>query len=352
MPGMAEHHGPLSSETGSCPFLQRVAYRSFDRKWVVPDARVHHRPSPSLWLTASSKQVFVVEQHAHPISDGPALMFTSLIPDMHHHSGRGGRVLPLYRDADACIPNLTPGLLRFLGTQLGSPATGPDVVAYLAAVTAHPGFTRRFATDLTTPGVRLPLTQDPKLWRDAVLLGREVLWLHTYGERFADQTVGRRAGPPRLGTDRPTVRVGIPDTEEGMPERITYDESTRTLHVGDGQIAPVSPEVWKYQVAGMWVLKHWFGYRKKNPSGNRTSALDHIIATTWTPAMTTELLELINVLGRCVELEPRQADLLDRIMAGPLITIDDLTAASVLPVPATARTIPKSRREDDLFSSG
>lgn len=225
-----------------------------------------------------------------------------------------------------------------------------DLVAYLAAAVAHPAFTARFASDLKTPGVRIPLTRSPNLWTEAVGIGREIVWLHTYGERFVDASAGRRAGSPKVRTTRPVVRIGIPDTEDGMPERITYDEATRTLHVGDGRISPVSPEVWNYRVAGMWVVKHWFGYRKKNPSGNRKSPLDDLIATTWTPAMTTELLELLNVLERCVALEPRQAALLDEIMAGPLLTVDDLTEANVLPVPAAAKAAPKSGPEPDLFS--
>ena len=91
----------------------------------------------------------------------------------------------------------------------------------------------------------------------------------------------------------------------------------------------------------MWVVKHWFGYRKKNPSGNRKSELDHIVATSWTPAMTTELLDLLNVLGRCVTLQPRQAKLLDEIMKAPQITVADLEDAGVLPVPTAAAKAPK-----------
>jgi hypothetical protein len=37
---------------------------------------------------------------------------------------------------------------------------------------------------------------------------------------------------------------------------------------------------------------------------------------------TRHLLNLLNVLGRLVALEPRQADLLDRIVAGPLVAVD------------------------------
>jgi hypothetical protein len=153
-----------------------------------------------------------------------------------------------------------------------------------------------------------------------------------------------------MHSGRPAVQVGIPDTEDGMPERMTYDESTCTLHVGDGEIAPVAPEVWNYLVSGMLVLKHWFGYRKKNPTGNRKSTLDDIVATTWTSSMTTELLELLNVLSMCIALEPQQEELLDRIADGRLITVADLTASRVLPVPAIAKSIPKPRLENDLFS--
>lgn len=148
---------------------------------------------------------------------------------------------------------------------------------------------------------------------------------------------------------RPTVRVRIPDTEAGMPEQVTPDERTQVLHVGTGEIAPVSARVWEYDVNGMQVVKHWFGYRKRNPDGNRSSALNDIVATTWTPTMTTELLDLLNVLGRCVDLEPRQASLLDRIVAGPLTTVEDLTAAGILPVPSAARAAPKPEPQDSLF---
>lgn len=349
--GMNEHQGPISTEVGPCPQPRRIGLRSFDRMWVIPDTRLHERPRPSLWLTDSDQQLFVVEQHAHPIGDGPALVFSSLIPDMHFHSSRGGRVLPLYRNAEATAPNLAPGLLELLAEKLGCRLTALDIAAYLAAVTAHPGFTRRFAEDLKAPGIRIPLTRDPELWADAVRIGRELIWLHTYGERCVDPTDSRPQEPPRMVTDRPVVRISIPDTEDGMPERMRYDEGTRTLHVGAGEIAPVGPEVWTYQVSGMPVVKHWFDYRKKKPSGNRKTPLDQIVATRWTPTMTTELLELLNVLGRCVELEPRQEQLLDRIADGPLITIDDLTASGILPVPDSARRTPKPRRDDGLFST-
>jgi hypothetical protein len=48
------------------------------------------------------------------------------------------------------------------------------------------------------PGLRVPLTVDKTLFDEAVALGREVIWLHCYGERFGDAGAGRPKGPPRL----------------------------------------------------------------------------------------------------------------------------------------------------------
>ena len=100
----------------------------------------------------------------------------------------------------------------------------------------------------------------------------------------------------------------------------------------------------------MWVVKHWFGYRRKDPSGNRKGPLDEIVARTWTAAMTTELLDLLNVLGCCVELEPRQDELLGRVVDGPLVTVDELTTAGVLPVPSAASRAPRQTTDEGLFS--
>ncbi|WP_433498127.1 type ISP restriction/modification enzyme [Sphaerimonospora sp. CA-214678] len=345
--GFVNHHGAIQDETDPCPTPIRVAYRSFDRQWVIPDTRVHHRPSPDLWRVASDSQVFATEQHAHTIESGPGLVFTAYPPDMDHITGRGGRVLPLYRDRAAGAANLAPGLVRLLSQRLGWPVTASDVLSYMAAATAHSGYTAHFAEDLRTPGVRVPLTADPELWAQAVRLGQRVIWLHTYGERFADPVEGRPMGPPKPSpVHRAKVQVAIPGTAEGMPDDISYDAATATIHVGAGRISPVRPEVWAYEVSGMKVVKKWFGYRKRKPAGKKTSPLDHIYTEEWPAEFTTELLQLLHVLTLCVELEPEQADLLERICDGPLVTVADLEQAHVFPVPTSARKAPATESPD------
>jgi hypothetical protein len=46
----------------------------------------------------------------------------------------------------------------------------------------------------------------------------------------------------------------------------------------------------------------------------------------WLAEYTTELLNLLHVLGRLVALEPAQVDLLDRICAAPMLNEEALEA--------------------------
>ena len=340
LPGFVGHEGSIRDETGACPMPVQVGYRSFDRQWIIPDNRLHDRPRPDLWRVRGSTQIYAVTQHTQPLTAGPGAVFSAWIPDMDHFMGHhGSQVLPLYRDAAGQVPNVAPGLRETIADRahVAVPAA-EDLLAYVACVVAHSGYTSRFREGLRNPGVRVPLTADPALWTEAVAVGRQLLWLHSYGERFVDRSAGRPPGSPRLPSEqRPMIIQAIPDEPGRMPENISYDLGTETLRVGEGQIRPVPPQVWEYEISGMKVVRKWFGYRKENPGGRRSSPLDDVVPDRWPASFTTELLELLNVLGLCVELEPVQEHILDRICQHPVITIADLTQARVLPVKDSAR---------------
>jgi hypothetical protein len=253
---------------------------------------------------------------------------------LHHYKGSfGGRAHPLWRDRAAKVPNMPAWLLQRLATISGRPVDAEDFMAYLAAVLAHPAFTARFAKDLVRPGLRVPLTADAALFDEAVALGREVIWLHSYGERFADPAAGRPKRTPRMPKGTAPIMPAdgaIPSAPEPLPDTMDYDPERRRLHVGAGYIDNVSPEMWAYEVSGKQVIWHWFSYRRQDRTrpiiGDRRppSPLDAIQPEGWLPEYTTDLLDLLNVLGLLIALEPRQADLLGRICAGPLLTRGDL----------------------------
>jgi hypothetical protein len=108
------------------------------------------------------------------------------------------------------------------------------------------------------------------------------------------------------------------------------------LKLGTGYIDNVLAAVRAYEVSGKNVLDQWWSYRRedrsKPPMGDKRppSRLEGIKPTDWLPEYTTELLALLRVLTRLVALEPKQADLLKRVVEGPLIDSDALRASGSL----------------------
>jgi hypothetical protein len=115
-----------------------------------------------------------------------------------------------------------------------------------------------------------------------------------------------------------------------------YDPATQRLKVGKGYVENVTPEMWAYEVSGKQVLWHWFSYRRRNRTkpliGDKRppSPLDKIQPDHWLPEYTSDLLDLLHVLGRLIALEPRQADLLNRICDNPLLSAEGLRNAGAL----------------------
>ncbi|MGQ0685364.1 type ISP restriction/modification enzyme [Bradyrhizobium sp.] len=353
--GHEERLEAVMSDKGPSIEPVRYGFRFLDRQWVIPDARLINQSNPTLWKTNSSKQVFLTALEAHSPSSGPALTFTGLIPDLHHYKGSfGGRVYPLWSERAATKSNIKPDLLVYLATIYGRPIKAEELLAYVAGVMAHPAFTKRFLSDLVQPGLRVPLTADAKMFAEAVELGNEVIWLHSYGERFTDAGANRPKQAPRLPKEvAPTIPKGgaIPSAPEPLPDTMVYDPANRRLKIGKGYVDNVTPEMWAYEVSGKQVLWQWFSYRRRDRSrpiiGDRRppSPLDAIQPDGWLPEYTTDLLDLLHVLGRLILLEPKQADLLNRILAGPLRTAGELAEAGALATVegASAKTKTKSK---------
>ncbi|HEV7601612.1 MAG TPA: hypothetical protein VGO49_15335 [Bradyrhizobium sp.] len=66
------------------------------------------------------------------------------------------------------------------------------------------------------------------------------------------------------------------------------------------------------------------------PHELQPSPLERIQPDYWLPEYTSDLLDLLHVLGRLIALEDKQADLLERICAGPLRKADELREAGAL----------------------
>ena len=280
------------------------------------DARLGDFYRPVLHRAHGEKQVYITSLLTEVLGEGPAATAASMVPDLHHFCGRGAKdVIPLWRDTAATQPNVTKGILELLGTTHGAAASAERLFSYAYGILAQPAFVDRFWEELRLPPSRLPITKDGALFERVAEHGARLLYLHTYGERFArpndDGSVPQGAARCDQAVS-PTV----------YPADFSYDPKAQVLRVGDGEFSPVKPEVWDYSVSGLQVVKSWLDYRKLNGAGRKSSALDTIRPERWEFA--EELLELLWVLEATISLQPEGSALLEEVCASDLFLADEL----------------------------
>ena len=305
----------ISAET-EIPPIASYSFRALDRHFVFADSRMGDFMRPDLWRTHDDKQVYLTSLLTDVLGRGPAAVASAEIPDLHHFNGRGAKdVIPLWRGPDATQPNITEGTLEALATVHGSSVSAESLFAYTYGILAQPAYVERYWDELEQPPPRLPITKDADLFRRVSGHGAKLLYLHTYGARFV--------GPE----DNGAVPHGKARCEKGVspdkyPAGCSYDPTTSVLRVGDGEFAPVSPEVWNYSVSGMQIVKSWLDRRKLKRSGRKSSPLDDIRPEQWTFA--GDLLDLLWVIEATLDLQPEGAALLQEVCASALFHKDEL----------------------------
>jgi hypothetical protein len=307
------------------PSITRYAYRSLDRQYSFFDPRLGDFLRPALWHAHGDQQIYVASLLTKTLGKGPALVATGDIPDLDYFSARGAKdIIPLWRDRDATAPNMTTGLLNKLESVVGESVSPEDLLLYCYGVLSQPAYTEEFAEELGTSSPRVPITKDAAMYHRARDLGRELMWLHTYGERMTPKEMRPGELPP--GTADCVQQIS--DDPDNYPEAFSCDTESETLTVGDGKISPVSADVWDYEVSGLHILQSWLSYRMRKPSGRKSSPLDLVGPERWTFGMTEELLMLISILEHTIELNKKQFEVFERIIAGPLFTADELPTPS------------------------
>ena len=298
--------------------IERYGYRSFDRQWIIADNRLTDFPRPDLWRVCGPGQIFLTTLTSSKLGLGPVITATPYIPDLHHFGSAGAKdIVPLYQDHDGLIPNITNGITHIIERVIGVEVEARDLLAYVYGLSGTAAFSDRFNNELAEAEepIHIPITTDRTLYRRAVMLGRDLLWWHTWGERFVPTGI----------TKLPQGQAQQIKPVDGMPEKLehnAYDPITQELSVGTGVFGPITPDVWDFEVSGLKVLKSWLGNRVRGRKGRRSSPLDDIRPDRWT--QTDELLRLLAILEHTVEVTPVAAELLEEIVSGPLILAKDL----------------------------
>jgi predicted helicase len=222
--------------TEPLPNVFQYTFRSFDQHFAILDERLGDYVRPTLIKTLSSRQVFLLTLITENLGEGQGIFVSTFLPDLNCFHGRHGMALPLYRDAAGTEPNITGGLLDALGKGYDSTPLAEDLAAYVYAVLGGQSYTRRFWNELETPGPRVPLTKDAETFAEAAKLGRQLIWLHTYAERFRGEDRG-----DEVPQGKATTIKGVSSDPAHYPAEYGYDAAKQEVFVGDGRFGPVAP---------------------------------------------------------------------------------------------------------------
>jgi predicted helicase len=305
-------------ETAALPVIQRYGYRSFDRQWLLADNRICDYMRPELWEAYSEKQVYLTTLINHPLGNGPALTVSAYVPDLHHFRGSYGakEVLPLFYDKDSTKANINTELFELLNQTYHRKVTPEDFLSYIYGILAQPSYTEKFHKELDSKEVRVPLTRDRNLFFNLSKIGRRLIWLHTYGERFIPK--GKQSG------EIPQGKARCLKSPKDYPQAFSFNSDKKSIIIGNGEFGPVEQDIWGFEVSGLKVVQSWLGYRKNPSAGKKSSPLDDIYPEQWPPEFTTELLQLLWVLEATLKEYPRQESLLKEVLKKKLFLESDL----------------------------
>lgn len=223
-------------------------------------------------------------------------------------------------------PNVNPAVLAALGFA----ASGEELFCYVYGLLSGVAYQATFAEELLTPGPRLPISTDESTFKAVAAAGREMISLHTYGERMGS---GKAHATGARATQNLPSGV-YPETYKHDAERgllwlgTAADVKTAGLdkcgHPTNGGercllIKNVPAEVFEFALSGFKPLASWLGYRMLEAKGKKSSPLDEMRPAAWTTEMSRELLELIWLLELTLQKQPELTALLQRVMEGPLL---------------------------------
>ncbi len=251
----------------------RCLYRPFDFRYMLYGRFSFDRPRPELihHIISGSLALITTRQTKEHFS-----VFICDQPPAQHKLATpydGSYVSPLYlypakkksdelivEEGDGPKPNLTPKFIDEFSTKLklkfiplGSgdrkKTVGPeDVLHYVYAIFHAPSYRTLYAEFLRIDFPRLPLTTNPKLFRQLCEHGKQLTELHLL-KSFGPQI------------------VSFPENGDNSVQEVTYTSPTNStpgkVRINDEQwFEGVSPEVWAFQVGGYKVCEKWLKDRR------------------------------------------------------------------------------------------
>ncbi|MCP4404681.1 MAG: N-6 DNA methylase [bacterium] len=149
-------------------------------------------------------------------------------------------------EAVAKEPNLDPKLIKKLAHVYGTSPTPEEIFYYMYGVLYAPTYRSKYAEFLSNDFPRVPFTTRHDVFCQMIHYGQELVEYHLLTS--AD------LNPPL---------VKFQGTGENRIDKVSYQVQEQSIAVNSQQyFAPVSSDVWNYEIAGYQVCRKWLQARK------------------------------------------------------------------------------------------
>ena len=304
-----------------CRNIQRYSYRAFDRSWCLADNRVCSRPRKKLWRVHSAKQIYFAGILKKVNVCGPAILACTAIPDLDFLRSGGKDIIPLYKDKAATKVNICPSVYENLCTAYQMEIPQESLYHYLYSLLTTSHYIEHYNQELQMPGPKVPITKNLELFMAATKLGKQLICIHTFGERLSTARFRLEGQARRL--------EHLPSATHAYPEKFIYAPETKIIWACRGRqrqafVEKVDSRVWNFSISGFKPIQSWLKYRTKTP--HKISFLLDSRPHSWTFAMTEEFIKVIHAIEMTIDKQTKLKRQFKKILATRLFTHAELTA--------------------------
>lgn len=285
--------------------VRRAEYRPFSPRFIYYDRHINafHFQTPAVFPD-SKPHPSIVFTDPHAQKPWMALS-TAWLPDRHFVGAAAAAICAgrsRYSKEGERLDNITDWALTQFTNRYGKGVSKDDIFAYVYAVLHDPVYRETYALNLKREFPRVPLYPDFKRWRD-------------WGQALLDLHIGYEAVEPFALT-----RVDTPDPKraEGTSPVVKLKSDPETGNIvldSETQLTGAPPRAWDYRLGNRsaidWVLDQHKEKTPKDPT----------------------IREKFNTY-RFADYKDHVIDLLGRVVAVSLATVDIVEAMRALPASA------------------
>lgn len=237
-----------------------ILYRPFDRQYIFYEEAVIERTRQEVMRHMMRDNLALCVGRAGQVVgiDKPwnVVFCSDCIGDLNLFY-RGGNVnFPLYVYPEYNLynggskyqreVNISTTILAGLEKAFSKKPSPEDILYYIYAVLYSNSYRVKYGEFLKTDFPRIPFCADYKVFRRAAKLGRQLAELHLMKSDKLNKPATKFEGKG-----------------DHAVKQVAYEENKKAIRINAKQrFAPVSPNIWEYQIGGYQVMEKWLKDRK------------------------------------------------------------------------------------------